>query len=87
MQFVSVDIVFHEKQCVVNFFATLVSNCSEGTPNSFSSMDGLKCVLFVTLNQLMTSCEIYLTKEQSLKVCSMESCSPQYTQSSSDWIP
>jgi len=57
MELVSGVVIFHEKQRVVRFLCYIFPYGSEVTPNSFSSMDGLRWVLFVTLNQLITSCE------------------------------
>ena len=57
MELVSGVVTFHEKQCVVKFLCYIFPYGSEVTPNSFCSMDGLRWVLFVTLNQLITSCE------------------------------
>ena len=40
MQFVSVYVVFHEKQRLVKILCYSFSTGSEVTPNIFSSMDG-----------------------------------------------
>ena len=51
MQFVSTDVLFHENRRVdkISLFRS--------NTNSFSSIVGLNGVLFVALNQLITTCE------------------------------
>jgi len=81
MQLICINKVTGIEQGEINFFISLLLVRLEETPNKYSWSDSIKVDWLQLLNHCTTFDKKSLVKRQSEKVCSIESCSPQYKHS------